>query len=93
MMTMTWIVSINMVIAQFELHNKKHLELVFFLAVGYIAFLTPSNQLLLKGRMSGVIIYRYALLLAIISVTLATNVLYPVISIHGRVSRSAPAAV
>ncbi len=63
MMTMTWIVSINMVIAQFELHNKKHLELVFFLAVGYIAFLTPSNQLLLKGRMSGVIIYRYALLL------------------------------
>lgn len=72
MMTMTWIVSINMVIAQFELHNKKHLELVFFLAVGYIAFLTPSNQLLLKGRMSGVIIYRYALLLAIISVTLAT---------------------
>ncbi|EII3367195.1 hypothetical protein LG443_000816 [Salmonella enterica] len=71
-MTMTWIVSINMVIAQFELHNKKHLELVFFLAVGYIAFLTPSNQLLLKGRMSGVIIYRYALLLAIISVTLAT---------------------
>ncbi|MEA7614557.1 hypothetical protein ONO57_24940, partial [Salmonella enterica subsp. enterica serovar Anatum] len=43
---------------------KKHLELVFFLAVGYIAFLTPSNQLLLKGRMSGVIIYRYALLLA-----------------------------
>ncbi|UJL40736.1 hypothetical protein JS561_21660 [Salmonella enterica subsp. enterica serovar Infantis] len=30
MMTMTWIVSINMVIAQFELHNKKHLELVFF---------------------------------------------------------------
>ncbi len=72
MMTMTWIVSINMVIAQFELHNKKHLELVFFTAVGYIAFLTPSNQLLLKGRMSGVIIYRYALLLAIISVTLAT---------------------
>lgn len=72
MMTMTWVVSINMVIAQFELHNKKHLELVFFLAVGYIAFLTPSNQLLLKGRMSGVIIYRYALLLAIISVTLAT---------------------
>lgn len=50
MMTMTWIVSINMVIAQFELHNKKHLELVFFLAVGYIAFLTPSNQLLLKGE-------------------------------------------
>lgn len=59
MMTMTWIVSINMVIAQFELHNKKHLELVFFLAVGYIAFLTPSNQLLLKGRMSGVIAMRY----------------------------------
>ncbi|EHA8175410.1 hypothetical protein JFB16_004388 [Salmonella enterica subsp. enterica] len=72
MMTMTWIVSINMVIAQFEPHNKKHLELVFFLAVGYVAFLTPSNQLLLKGRMSGVIIYQYALLLAIISVTLAT---------------------
>ncbi|PUV60389.1 hypothetical protein CDT92_21310, partial [Cronobacter sakazakii] len=72
MMTMTWIVSINMVTAQFELHNKKHLELVVFLAVGYIAFLTPSKQLLLKGRMSGVIIYRYALLLAIISVTLAT---------------------
>lgn len=38
----------------------------------FIAFLTPSNQLLLKGRMSGVIIYRYALLLVIISVTLAT---------------------
>lgn len=55
MMTMTWIVSINMVIAQFELHNKKHLELVFFTAVGYIAFLTPSNQLLLKGRMSGLL--------------------------------------
>lgn len=50
MMTMTWLVSINMVIAQFDLHNKNHLELVFFLAVGYIAFLTPSNQLLLKGK-------------------------------------------
>ncbi|ECC3481871.1 hypothetical protein ACW50_05715 [Salmonella enterica subsp. enterica] len=72
MMTMTWLVSINMVIARFDLHNKNHLELVFFLAVGYIAFLTPSNQLLLKGKRSGVIIYQYALLLAIISVTLAT---------------------
>ncbi|QUJ03035.1 hypothetical protein KCP71_23335 [Salmonella enterica subsp. enterica] len=30
MMTMTWIVSINMVVREFELHNKKHLELVFF---------------------------------------------------------------
>lgn len=87
MMTMTWIVSINMVIAQFELHNKKHLELVFFLAVGYIAFLTPSNQLLLKGRMIPLCAiaghyFRYV-----------GNVLYPVISIHGRVPRSAPAAV
>ncbi len=72
MMTMTWLVSINIVIAQLELHNKKHLELVFFLTVGYIIFLTPSNQLLLKGKMSGVIIYQYALLLDIISVTLAT---------------------
>ncbi len=71
MMTMTWIVSINMVIAQFELHNKSIWSWSSS-AVGYIAFLTPSNQLLLKGRMSGVIIYRYALLLVIISVTLAT---------------------
>ncbi len=69
MMTMTWIV-VNMVIAQFELHNKS-IRAGLLPAVGYIAFLTPSNQLLLKGRMSGVIIYRYALLLAIISVTLA----------------------
>lgn len=48
MMTMTWIVSINMVIAQFELHNKKHLELVFFLAVGYIAFLPRQISSCLK---------------------------------------------
>ncbi|GAS35087.1 hypothetical protein NGUA32_00006 [Salmonella enterica] len=61
-----------MVSAQFELHNKKHLELVFLLTVGYVAFLPPSNQLLLKGKMNGVNICRYALLLAIISVTFAT---------------------
>lgn len=48
MMTMTWIVSINMVIAQFELHNKKHLELVFFLAVGYIVFLPRQISSCLK---------------------------------------------
>ncbi len=41
-----------MAIAQFELHNKSIWSWSSS-AVGYIAFLTPSNQLLLKGRMSG----------------------------------------
>ncbi len=46
---MTWIVSINTVIAQFELHNKKHSELVLP-AVGYIAFLPRQISSCLKRK-------------------------------------------